>query len=155
MSHMRRAVDRHALQTLSTQFSLDVPIWDDRRRRAIKVSQPEDIAALSIEMTRDGGWDRVTLDSASKEILTTPLVDVLQAGALAAWVQEAHARGLKTYISGGIRSAQHIETAVRAGVDGIGIGTWIHKPGPPGLPGPLDPQRVRDAIRIRNEAKAR
>ena len=154
MSQVRRAVDRNALQTLSTQFSLDVPIRDDRRRRAIKVSRPEDIAALSIEITCDGGWDRVTLDSASQTIPTTPLVDVLKAGALAEWTQEAHTRGLETYISGGIRSAQHIEAAVRAGVDGIGIGTWIHRSGRPGLPGPLDPQRVREAIRIRNEAEA-
>jgi hypothetical protein len=50
--------------------------------------------------------------------------------------------------------APHIETAVRAGVDMIGIGTWIHRSGPPGLPGRLDPQRVREAIRIRNEAEA-
>lgn len=66
---------------------------------------------------------------------------------------QAHSRGLGTYISGGMK-APHIETAVRAGVDMIGIGTWIHRSGPPGLPGRLDPQRVREAIRIRNEAEA-
>ena len=71
MSQVRRAVDRNARQTLSTQFSLNSSICDDRQRPAKQVSRPEDIAALSIEMTRDGGWDRVTLDSASHDVSTT------------------------------------------------------------------------------------
>lgn len=159
MRRVRSAVDRDSRQTLSSQFNVNVEILDDRpstvaaKSRSMRVNQPAAIARLGTALTSAAGWDRVTLDSASRKIPTKPLVDVLQGDALAEWVHEAHARGLGTYVSGGM-SAQHIETAVRAGVDVIGIGTWIHRPGQArGLPGRLDPRRVREAIRIRNEAE--
>jgi hypothetical protein len=42
---------------------------------------------------------------------------------------------------------------VHAGVDGIGLGCGIHRPGrAPGQPGALDAERIREAIRARNEA---
>ena len=161
MTRVRRAVDRDRRQTLSSQFSLCVPIIDDRQvvradgRYPESASEPAAIAALSIEITRAGGWDRVTLDSASKELPSIPLVDLLGVDALARWVRCAHEAGLETYISGGMK-ASHIESAVRAGVDGVGIGFWIHRVGrAPGMPGALDIRRVREAIRLRNEAEAR
>jgi len=160
MARVRRAVDRDRHQTLSTQFSLCVPVIDDRgligpRQRHLRVSKPASIAALSIEMTRAGGWDRVTIDSASRELPSIPLVNLLGIDALTQWVQCAHAAGLETYISGGMQ-APHIELAVRAGVDGLGLGFWIHpRRRAPGVPGALDAKRIREAIRLRNEAEAR
>ena len=71
-----------------------------------------------------GGWERVTLDSASDSALSTPLIDRLGFAGLVEWVNDAHATGRETYISGGM-SAEHIELATYAGVDGIGIGNWI------------------------------
>ena len=63
--------------------------------------------------------------------------------------------GLETYISGGM-SPPRIAQATRAGVDGIGIGLWIHKPGnAPGNVGELDADHIREAIRVRNKAEVR
>ena len=159
MTHIRRAVDRDGQQTLSTQFSLGAPIRDDRAmghgRPAPPVSHPAAIAALSIEMTRAGGWDRVTLDSASATIPSAPVVERLGLETLTRWVRDAHVAHLETYISGGM-SARHIPHAVQAGVDGIGLGFWIHRRGrAPGRPGALDAGRIREAIRARNDAERR
>jgi uncharacterized protein (UPF0264 family) len=161
MRRVRNAVDRDEHQTLSTQFSLCVPVVDDRgltcarRLHRTPVSEAAAIAALSVEMTQAGGWERVTLDSASRELPSVPLVDLLGVDALTRWVQCAHAAGLETYISGGMMTP-HIDLAVQAGVDGLGLGFWIHSRGrAPGLPGALDAKRVLEAIRLRNEAEAR
>jgi uncharacterized protein (UPF0264 family) len=161
MTRVRQTVDRDRTQTLSTQFSLCVPVIDDRPsstarpRHRTRVSEAAAIAVLSVEMTRAGGWDRVTLDSASRALPSIPIVDLLGVEALARWVECAHAAGLETYISGGM-DARHIEVVVRAGVDGLGLGFWIHPCGTdPGVPGALDANRVREAIRLRNEAEAR
>ena len=68
-------------------------------------------------------------------------------------MEDAHAAGLETYISGGM-TAEHVAGATAAGVDGVGIGFWIHKPGlVPGGVGDFDPDRIREVIRARNEAE--
>ena len=155
MKRVRRSVDRDEQQTLSTQFSLCVSISDDRHKTGTpkRVRHPAGIAALSIEITAAGGWDRVTLDSAGKEAPSVPVVHRLGVDVLTRWVRDAHAVGLETYISGGM-TADHIPLAVQAGVDGIGMGHWIHAAGPRrGAPGGLDPKKIREAIRVRNEAE--
>jgi uncharacterized protein (UPF0264 family) len=161
LTRVRRAVDRDEQQTLSTQFSINAEILDDRavpggrRRLPRRVSTPAAIAALSVEITRAGGWDRVTLDSASDAVPSTPIIDRLGDDLLRQWVRDAHAERLETYVSGGL-SSRHIPAAVDAGVDGIGLGFWIHRRGrAAAVPGTLDKERIREAIRVRNEAEGR
>jgi hypothetical protein len=92
MSRVKLAVDRDPRQTLSSQFNVNVVILDDRpsnssaKGRSQRVKEPAAIAQLGTELTSAAGWDRVTLDSASQTMQTTPLVEVLQAGALSEWV---------------------------------------------------------------------
>ncbi len=160
MARIRSAVDRDSMQTLSSQFNLNVAILNDLPSASAVngsqplVSEPVAIARLATELTQAAGWERVTLDSASASIPSRPVTDVLGFEALAGWVRHAHALGLETYISGGM-SARHIEQATLAGVDGVGIGFWIHRPGdtPRGV-GDIDADRIREAIRVRNAAEA-
>jgi len=160
MARVKSAVDRdEARQTLSSQFNVNIPILDDRpstiatKGRPVRLAKPAAIAQLSTELTYAGGWERVTLDSASANIPSRPVTEILGFDSLGSWVDQAHAVGLETYISGGI-CGSHIGQATRAGVDGVGIGFWIHHPGDsPGSVGELDADRIREAIRVRNEAE--
>jgi len=96
----------------------------------------------------------VTIDSSSATIPSVPLIDLLGFAGLVSWVDEAHAAGIETYISGGM-SSEHIELATCSGVDGVGIGYWIHHYDPVSRSvGPLDGDKVKQAIRVRNDAEA-
>lgn len=160
MRRVKASVDKRDDQFLSTQFNLNWPLRDDRQATVerhgnpVTVTDAAAIARLTVEMTRSGGWDRVTLDSASRKIPSTPLIELLGFPALVEWVHEAHAAGLETYISGGMCD-QHIVTATHAGVDGVGIGFWIHYCDPSsGAVGQIDPEKIRSTIRLRNKAEA-
>jgi hypothetical protein len=69
MTRVRESVDKQADQTLSTHFTIDRPILDDReetiagRGKPVHVNDPLQVARLSIYITERGGWNRVTLDS--------------------------------------------------------------------------------------------
>jgi hypothetical protein len=159
MIRVGSAVDRGSLQTLSSQFNLGVKIKDDRPSVSAVSGQPADVSApvaiarLATQLTEAAGWDRVTLDSASSCTPSTPVTEMLGINALTAWVRDAHAAGLETYISGGM-DPRHITQATLAGVDGVGIGFWIHRRDTPDGVGDLDPDRIREAIGARNEAEA-
>ena len=154
MRRVKEAVERRENQCLSTQFNLNRQLVDDRGGERRIVNEPAAIALLAVEMTRAGGWERVTLDSASSTRVSTPLVKLLEFGALMTWVNKAHDFGLETYISGGM-SVDHIELAVHAGVDGVGIGCWIHCcEMNAGSMAALDPVRISSVISERNKAEA-
>jgi hypothetical protein len=139
---------------LNRQLVDDRGVTDGRPGEGRPVKEPAAIALLALEMTRAGGWERVTLDSASGEIRSQPIVALLGFGALITWVNKAHDVGLETYISGGM-SVDHIELAVHAGVDGVGIGWWIHCCDMnTGSVGALDPVRISSLISERNKAEA-
>jgi uncharacterized protein (UPF0264 family) len=158
MKRVADAADRAPGQQLSTQFNVLRPLLDDwdpaggaHGRRA--VSDPAAIAHLALELTRAGGWDRVTLDSASRVPRSLPLLDVIGFPALAEWVSEAHALGVETYISGGM-SDEHVRLAAYAGVDGVGIGFRVHRYNTAtGAPEQLDGDAIRRTIAARNEAE--
>jgi len=161
MESVRSAVDSdECRQTLSSQFNLHVPILDDRSStvnangRSVWVEGPAAIARLGTDLTVEGGWERVTIDSAWTKPPSSPIIEVLGRENLSAWVDYAQAAGLETYISGGMTDS-HIPDAIRAGVDGVGIGFWIHKPGQTvGAVEDLDEDRIRTAIAARNAAEA-
>jgi hypothetical protein len=161
MRGVRSAVDRDEIrQTLSSQFNLNVAVLDDRSSsgdvtaRPKRVKKPARIARLATELTAAGGWERVTIDNAWSNIPSTPVLEILGVDGLAAWVEHAHAVGLETYISGGM-TASHVKDATRAGVDGVGIGFWIHKlEKTVGGVGEIDGSRIHEAIAARNSAEA-
>jgi uncharacterized protein (UPF0264 family) len=158
MACVKRSVDRRNEQLLSTQVNLNCQLLDDRLERQgspVIVDNRAEVARLAVEMTRSGGWERVTLDSASRESRSSPLVDLLSFEELVGWVHEAHAAGIETYISGGMRDDQHVILATHAGVDGVGLGRWIHVcESDSGPLGPIDRERVRHVIQVRNKAEA-
>jgi uncharacterized protein (UPF0264 family) len=157
MRRVKESVDKRPDQYLSTQFNLNQALHDDRQLGTgdgPAVREAAAIARLTVEMTGAGGWDRVTIDSASDTIPSLPLVELLGYQDLVSWVDEAHAAGLETYISGGM-SAEHIELATHAGVDGVGIGFWIHHYDASSRRlGPLDGEKVKRAIHVRNQAES-
>jgi uncharacterized protein (UPF0264 family) len=159
MRRVKMAVDKRDDQYLSTQFNLNQPVLDDRQTTSgaleahYTVREPAAIALLAVEMTRAGGWDRVTLDSAGSAERSLPLVTLLGFEGLVRWVNEAQAAGLDTYISGGMCD-EHIELVTHAGVGGVGVGSWLHCPDPnTGCVG-LNANRIGRLIRERNRAEA-
>jgi uncharacterized protein (UPF0264 family) len=154
---MRRvddAVDRRPDQQLSTQFNVFRPVIDDRDAAVgIATAEPAAIADLALDLTHAGGWDRVTLDSASHRVPSLPLMDVLGLATIAHWVARAHGLGLETYISGGM-SEQHVRQATHAGVDGVGLGWCLHRcDADAGTAYVLDGESVRRVIAARNDAE--
>ena len=109
MGRVQTTVDRDEGQTLSSQFNVHVAVRDDRPSTLAAgagdelVSEPAAIARLAVELTSAGGWERVTLDSASTAIPSRPLTDILGLDSLAAWVNLAHSVGLETYVSDDFR----------------------------------------------------
>src|SRR5262249_29484796 len=60
--------------------------------------------------------------------------------------------GLETYVSAGM-VAKHMQNAVFAGVDGVGIGTSMHYvDASTKLMGALKPEAIASALRVRDEA---
>jgi Uncharacterized protein conserved in archaea len=160
MKQVKNATDKRNDQLLSSQFNLNRVLVDDRpdtvaRRGApLEVSDPLAIAQLTLELTVAGGWERVTLDSSSKKIPSTPLLDLINLRALSQWVHEAHSKGLETYISGGMND-QHVRLATMAGVDGVGIGFWCHRCNEAsGALGEPDPFKIKLCLEARNESEA-
>jgi hypothetical protein len=150
---VKKSVVRREGQFLSSQFHLNRPVRDDRGHECLEVRDPVEIARLSVEVTRLGGWDRVTLDSAGTTFPSEPLVQLLPFEALVGWVHEAHSAGIETYISGRM-DAGHIRLAVHAGVDGVGFGFAIHGGRGTTPAGRIDPGAVKDLIEERNKEEA-
>jgi uncharacterized protein (UPF0264 family) len=119
-------------QFFSAAFNLNRPLVDDRQSPPVTVTDPRALARLVPELAAAGGWQKVTVDSASDKVPSTPLMELLGFEALVDFVHEAHRRGLETYISGGMRD-QHFEDAVLSGVGGVGVGYSMHVRGAPHL----------------------
>lgn len=172
MQHVKEAVVRREGQFLSAAFNVTKPLVDDRPETLAKnggqpvtLTDAYGIAKLSVELTAEGGWEKVTWDGASDEIPSRPLLahpkDTVQGrltlGQLTEVVHDAHSAGLETYISAGMRQ-HHMEYAVYSGVDGVGIGTALHKrertPDGGIKMGALDPALVRETLDVRDAAEA-
>ncbi|MBK7863774.1 MAG: ribose-5-phosphate isomerase RpiA [Archangiaceae bacterium] len=114
-----------------------------------------DGALKSIDAAKDGGFKKVTVDSASMKPPSYPLIEFFSAENLLRWVHHAHEQGLETYGSGGMRD-YHFPLLQFVGLDGVGVGFSIHEPPnplTPGKAGPLMPEKVLSAVAMRNEAE--
>lgn len=148
-------------QYLAAAFNINTPIIDDRpetlelnSESPVMLTNRMEIARLAIELTKQGGFERVTWDGASNEVPSVPILGQLSHEQVAMLVHEAHKRGLQTYISAGLQPC-HMRDAVLTGVDGVGIGTSLHYIDPETkLMGALKPEAILEALRIRDEAEA-
>lgn len=147
-------------QYLSAAFNINTPIVDDRAETLNKyggapatITDKVAIARLAIQITKEGGFERVTWDGASNEVPSLPIIEQLTHEHLTMLIHEAHKKGLQTYISAGLKPS-HMLDAVLTGVDGVGIGTSLHYIDPETkLMGALKPEAIREALRIRDEAE--
>ena len=144
-----------ARQTLSAAYNINTAIVDDRFEGAVeKVEAPLAIAALGIELTVTGGFDKIAWDGASNKIPSDPVIGQLSFAELIGLVHQAHERGLETYISAGLK-AEHMRDSAFLGVGGVGIGTSMHFSDPvTKLMGELKPAAIRQALETRNQAMA-
>ncbi len=119
-------------QFFSAAFNLNRPLVDDRVSPPVTITDAREIARMVPIIAKEGGWQKVTIDSASDKVPSTPLMEQLGFEALVDFTHAAHSRGLETYISGGMRD-QHFEDAVLSGVGGVGVGYSMHVRGAPHL----------------------
>jgi hypothetical protein len=141
-------------QVLSAAFNLNTPLVDDLRQGPmIEFTAAADIAKYSIELVKQGGFDKVTWDSAGKAVPSCCVFELLSHRALVQLTHKAHSCGLETYVSGGV-SVQNVQLGVYAGVGGIGIGTSLHSVDEQGRVGDLIRNRVSAVIGRRNQAEA-
>jgi hypothetical protein len=139
-------------QTLSAAFNLNTPLEVKDAAGSRTLRDRFEIGMKGIEIARAGGFDKVTWDGASNEVPSKAITDQISHEQLVDLVHHAHESGLETYISAGM-VAKHMEAAVFAGVDGVGIGTSMHYIDPETkLMGALKPQAVRAALAVRDEA---
>ena len=109
----------------------------------------------SIDAAKEGGWKKVTVDSASMTPPSYPLIEFFGVENLFEWAHHAHEEGLETYGSGGMRD-YHFPLLQFAGLDGVGVGFSIHeapKPETPGNAGRMLPDKVLSALDQRDTAE--
>lgn len=132
MSCVAKKTPRGPNQFFSAAFNLNRPLVDDRTSPPVTLTDPREIARLVPAIAHEGGWQKVTIDSASDKVPSTPLMELIGFEALVDFTHAAHGFGLETYISGGMRD-QHFEDAVLSGVGGVGVGYSMHVRGAPHL----------------------
>jgi ribose 5-phosphate isomerase A len=112
-------------------------------------------ALQSIDAARQGGFRKVTVDSASMKPPSYPLIEYFSAENLMRWAHHAHELGLETYGSGGMRD-YHFPLLQLCGLDGVGVGFSIHEPPDPKTPGKagrLLPEKVLSEVEMRDAAE--
>src|SRR6185436_2642653 len=83
-------------------------------------------ALQSIDAAKEGGFKKVTVDSASMTPPSYPLIEYFSVENLFTWAHHAHEQGLETYGSGGMRD-YHFPLLQLVGLDGVGVGFSIHE----------------------------
>lgn len=132
MSCVAAKTPRAGHQFFSAAFNLNRPLVDDRVSPPVTITDPRAIARMVPQIAKEGGWQKVTIDSASDKVPSTPLMELIGFETLVDFAHAAHGFGLETYISGGMRD-QHFEDAVLSGVGGVGVGYSMHVRGAPHL----------------------
>ncbi len=141
-------------QTISAAFNVNTPFQVESADGVHVVSGRYEIGYAGVQLARAGGFDKIAWDGASNEVPSKPITDQLTHAELVDLVHFAHENGLETYISAGM-AARHMQNAVLAGVDGVGIGTSMHYVDPQTkLMGALKPEAIAEALRARDEAAA-
>jgi hypothetical protein len=141
-------------QTLSAAFNLNTPLSVDDGDTTTVLRDRFEIGAKGVLLARAGGFEKVTWDGASNEVPSKPIVEQISHAELVDLTHLAHENGLETYISAGML-AEHMQNAVFAGIDGVGIGTSMHYVDKQTkLMGALKPEAITAALRVRDEAAA-
>lgn len=148
-------------QVLSAAFNLNAPIIDDRpgKQRSGLCGEPVDsrfaAGLLGIELTKAGGFDKVTWDGTGDSYPSRCVLEHISSKEALTLVHLAHDVGLLTYFSAGFRF-EHLPRAVYTGVDGVGVGgaqilRYMDKE--TGNHGPFMPENISRILEIRNEAE--
>jgi hypothetical protein len=112
-------------------------------------------AQRAIDEAKEGGFKKVTVDSASMTPPSYPLIEFFSVDNLFKWAHHAHELGLETYGSGGMRD-YHFPLLQLAGLDGVGVGFSIHDAptaSAPGKAGRLRTDKVESEVQLRNAAE--
>lgn len=153
-----RAVSANAMrsrtrQMFSAAFNLHIPLWDDRPGANRWLRTPLEIAHAGVEMAVEAGFGKVTWDGACHQIPSEPVIDLFPARTWVDLVHVAHARGLETYASAGLRTSD-VARCVAVGFDAIGIGTSLHHRDPrTDTIGQLRADSIREALEARDLAE--
>jgi hypothetical protein len=109
-------------QLLSAAFNLNTPIIDDRGGPGSTAVRGQlQLGLLGIELTRAGGFDKVTWDGTGDCYPSRCVLEQIPFTEALTLVHRAHEVGLLTYFSAGFRF-HHVPLAVYTGVDGVGVG---------------------------------
>ncbi|MGD9823247.1 LOG family protein, partial [Desulfobacter sp.] len=155
VANVRRDPDR---QYLSAAFNINRPIFSESRGKLLQRTDPDGttaIAKAAVQITRQGNFDKVTLDGASeRKGASVPVVDQLSHPQMLGFVHEAHQAGLITYLSAGI-DASNLHKAVYTGVDGMGIGFALHAQNPDkaGVIAALSVKKINEILEKRDQAE--
>lgn len=149
-------------QVLSAAFNLNTPIFDDRPGcRRVSLAGPATSSRLragllGIELTREGGFDKVSWDETEFSYPSRCILEQLAPEEALVLVHAAHELGLLTHFSAGFRF-EHLPLAVYTGVDGVEVGdAQILRYVDPqtGHHGPLVPENIARILQIRDKAEA-
>jgi len=155
VANVRRDPDR---QYLSAAFNINRPIFSESRGKLLQRTNDnglEDIAEAAVDITRQGNFDKVTLDGASeRKGASEPIVEQLTHPQMLHFVHRAHEAGLITYLSAGI-DASNLHKAVYTGVDGMGIGFALHAQNPDkkGVIAALSIDKINEVLEKRDQAE--
>lgn len=144
--------DKHR-QILSAAFNINTKIFDDRNH-SHWVKNRFSIGLLGIELTKAGGFDKVTWDGSADTYPSKCILEQLSHSEAVELVHKAHEQGLLTYFSAGFRY-HHIPLAIYTGVDGVGVGgaqilRYMDKT--TGYHGPFKPENISHILKIRDDA---
>jgi hypothetical protein len=148
-------------QCLSAAFNINTPILDDREETQrhhngpVWVTDRFEIGLLGIELTKAGGFDKVTWDGTGNHYPSACILEQISHQQAVQLVHRAHEVGLLTYFSAGFRF-HHLPKAIYTGVDGVGVGgaqilRYMDKT--TGFHGPFKPENIKEILRIRDEAE--
>ncbi|XP_076444288.1 uncharacterized protein LOC143282510 isoform X2 [Babylonia areolata] len=144
-------------QVMSAAWSLTHCLLDDLQGSSsgqTHLSRPVDIALRAVEVTSQGGFEKVTWDGSGATCPSKCVLQQLSPHEALAAVHAAHERGLLTYFSAGI-GLEEIPLAVRTGVDGVGVGGVLHlRDSSTGCLGPFREELIPGLLAARDEAEA-
>ncbi|XP_033750726.1 uncharacterized protein LOC117334967 [Pecten maximus] len=155
MQALRGQIQRNRKQFLSAAWNLNQVITDDFEQGEPKVLKDRmSIALRAIEITYQGGFNKITWDGASDTYPSKCIMYQFTVPEALTVVHEAHMRGLVTYFSAGFKFNE-IKLAVYAGVDGIGIGgaqVLRFMDSQTGMHGPYMEENIPKILKSRDEA---
>lgn len=112
---------KRSYQIISAAFCINENITNDLGDTVEIISAPFEVGLLGIKIVNQSGLKKIAWDGTADEYPSRCIIEQLGFKSALRLVHEAHQLGLLTYFSAGFRF-NHIESAVYAGVDGIGIG---------------------------------